>query len=282
LGHEFSGVVEEIGADVKDIKVGDRVAVYPMILNGVKPPNEDMFDGFSTVGLHIDGGFADYTIVSEGSLYKLPENLSLNEGALIEPAAVAVQALKEANIKIGDSVAVFGAGPIGLLTILAAKAAGATNIISLDLSETRLELAKKVGATHIINSGNVDPVEAIKEILPNGVDVAFEVAGVEPTFKQAIQSSKIRGKVIVISIFSKPISWNPLEIQTTGVTLASSFAYEPETFKQTIDLIASGQLNAKEVITDKIALEEIVENGFKALTEDKSQAKILVELSGEK
>ncbi|MBB6446797.1 zinc-binding dehydrogenase [Bacillus benzoevorans] len=281
LGHEFTGVVEEVGFNVKDLKAGDRIAVYPIITKGLHNPKEDIFDGFSTIGLNIDGGFADYAIIPEKNAFKLPETLSLAEGALVEPAAVAVQAVKEANLVIGDSVAVFGSGPIGLLTIMAAKTAGARNIIALDVSETRLEKAIQLGATHIINSMKTNPVEEIRKICPNGVDVSFEVAGIEATFKQAIQSTKIRGLVTIVSIFSGSIEWNPFDLTNGGVKVMATLAYEPVTFQQTIDLISTGQLDVKKVITSQIELDDIVEKGIKALINDKSQVKILVKLSGE-
>ncbi|MDM5339082.1 2,3-butanediol dehydrogenase [Fictibacillus enclensis] len=281
LGHEFAGIVEEIGSKVTNFQMGDRITVYPMITKGIKSSKEDVFDGFGTLGLHVDGGFADYAIVPEKNAYLLPATMSLEEGALVEPTAVAVQAIKEANLVIGDSVAVFGSGPIGLLTIMAARTAGATNIIALDVSETRLEKALQAGATHIINSAEVNPVEEIKKICPEGVDIAFEVAGVEPTFKQAIESTKIRGLVMIVSIFSKSIDWNPFDLTNSGVRIMASLAYEPVTFQQTINLIDSGQLEAKKIITDHIEIDDIVEKGFESLINDKSQAKILVKLSGD-
>lgn len=281
LGHEFSGIVEEVGRNVSELKIGDRVAVYPMVTNERRPSNEDLFDGFSTIGLTTDGGFADYAIVTEDKLYKIPDTMPLEKGALIEPTAVAVQALKEANLTIGDSIAVFGAGPIGLLTIMAAKAAGATNIISLDLSTSRLEMAKKVGATHVINSSEQDAIKAIKEIRPEGVDIAFEVAGAETTYKQAIKATKIRGMVMIIAIFSQPINWKPMDLTTSAIRVGATLCYERETFEQTIQLINEGQIKADNIVTDRISLDDIVLKGFEILTNDKSQSKILVELSGE-
>jgi|SRR5699024_10136516 len=280
LGHEFSGIVEEVGANVSELRKGDRVAVYPMITNGKKPANEDLYDGFSTIGLTTDGGFADYAIVTEDKLYKLPDSMSLEKGALIEPTAVAVQALKETNLTIGDSVAVFGAGPIGLLTIMAAKAAGATNIISLDLSASRLEMAKKVGATYAINTAEQDAIKAIKEICPDGVDIAFEVAGVEITYKQAIKATKIRGMVMIIAIFSQSINWEPMDLTTSAIRVGATLCYEKETFQQTIQLINEGQIKAETIVTDRIQLNDIVSKGFEVLNNDKNQSKILVELSG--
>ncbi|WP_080875951.1 2,3-butanediol dehydrogenase [Oceanobacillus timonensis] len=282
MGHEFAGIVEEVGKNVTKFKPGDRVAVNPTLTYGNKPEDVDAYDGFSFIGLHGDGGFTKFAHAPEGNTYLLPESLTLQDGALIEPTAVAVQAVKEAGLQFGDTVAIFGAGPIGLLTAIAAKAAGASKIVVLDLSQTRLEKAKELGATHVINSGEKDPVEAIKEIVPDGVDVSFEVAGVAPTFKQSIESTKPRGTMVIVSIFAREIEWNPIQLTNTGVKITSSIAYTPTTFQQTVDLMGTGQLKPQGIITDQIELDNIVEQGFEALTADKSQAKILVELSGEK
>ncbi|WP_079477563.1 2,3-butanediol dehydrogenase [Halobacillus salinus] len=281
MGHEFAGVVEEVGSQVKTIKAGDRVAVNPTLTYGNKHEYVDIYDGFSFIGLHGDGGFTSYANVPEANAYLLPDTLTLKDGALVEPMAVAVQAVKESEMQFGDTVAVFGAGPIGLVTIEAAKAAGASRIIALDLSETRLEKAKEMGATDTINSGETDPIEAIRELEQDGVDVSFEVAGVEPTFKQSIEATKARGTMVIVSIFARSIDWNPMQLTGSGVKVTSTIAYSPTTFQQTVDLMGTGQLKPQGIITDQISLDDIVEEGFEALSNDKSQAKILVELSGE-
>ncbi|HIX43459.1 MAG TPA: 2,3-butanediol dehydrogenase [Candidatus Kurthia intestinigallinarum] len=281
MGHEFSGVIEKVGKNVTNYKVGDRVVVNPTITHGNKPEDVDCYDGFSFIGLHGDGGFAAFANAPEHNIYKLPDTLSLQDAALVEPTAVAVQAVKEGNLLFGDNVAVFGAGPIGLLTVIAAKAAGASNIIVFDLSETRLQMAKELGATAIFNSAEVDPVEAVKQYAPAGVDVTFEVAGVAPTFKSAIEVTRPRGTVVIVSIFARPIEWNPMQLTNTGVKLTSTIAYTPTSFQQTVDLMGTGQLQPQGIITSQIELDDIVEKGFEALTNDKSQAKILVKLSGD-
>ena len=282
MGHEFAGVVEEVGKNVTKFKIGDRVVINPTLTYGNKPEDVDAYDGFSFIGLHGDGGFTKYVNVPESNVYALPETLTLQDGALVEPTAVAVQAVKEGNMKFGDTVAIYGAGPIGLLTVIAAKAAGASKIFVMDLSETRLAKAKELGATHIINSGKQNPVEAVKAVVPDGVDVSFEVAGVAPTFKQAIESTKARGTMVIVSIFARPIEWHPLQLTNAGVKITSSIAYTPTTFQQTVDLMGTGQLKPQGIVTSVIQLDDIVPKGFEALTTDKSQAKILVELSGEK
>ncbi|MEB6232739.1 2,3-butanediol dehydrogenase [Mammaliicoccus sciuri] len=278
LGHEFAGVVEDIGSKVTKFNKGDRVVVNPTVSNQKKEENIDLYDGYSFIGLGSDGGFAEFTNVPEENVYKLPNNVSDKEGALVEPTAVAVQAIKEGNVLFGDTVAIFGAGPIGLLTTIAAKAAGASKIFVFDLSEERLKKAKEVGATHTINSGESNPVDVINKHTDNGVNVSFEVAGVAPTFKSAIDVTKPRGTVVIVSIFGHSIEWNPMQLTNTGVKLTSTIAYTPSTFQQTIDLINEGNLKVKDVITDEIELNDIVESGFEQLVNDKSQAKILVKL----
>ena len=282
LGHEFAGIIEEVGSEVTNYKVGDRVVVNPVITYGNKHEDVDGYDGSGYIGLHGDGGFAQYVNVPESNLYSLPETMTLQDGALVEPMSVAVQAIKESGLCFGDTVAIFGSGPIGLLTTLAARAAGASKVIVLDLSATRLEKAKEIGATHTINSGEVDPVEAIRAIVPAGVDVAFEIAGVAPTFKQAIDATKARGTMTIVSIFARPIEWNPFQLTTTGVKITTSLAYTPTTFQQCIDLMGTGQLNPQQVVSGEIELDDIVEQGFEKLIKDKTQNKILVKLSGEK
>ncbi|MEB6195373.1 2,3-butanediol dehydrogenase [Mammaliicoccus sciuri] len=278
LGHEFAGVVEDIGSKVTKFNKGDRVVVNPTVSNHKKEENIDLYDGYSFIGLGSDGGFAEFTNVPEENVYKLPNNVSDKEGALVEPTAVAVQAIKEGNVLFGDTVAIFGAGPIGLLTTIAAKAAGASKIFVFDLSQERLKKAKEVGATHTINSGESNPVDVINKHTDNGVNVSFEVAGVAPTFKSAIDVTKPRGTVVIVSIFGHSIEWNPMQLTNTGVKLTSTIAYTPSTFQQTIDLINEGNLKVKDVITDEIELNDIVESGFEQLVNDKSQAKILVKL----
>ncbi|MBS7827839.1 2,3-butanediol dehydrogenase [Wohlfahrtiimonas chitiniclastica] len=281
MGHEFSGVVEAVGKNVTEYKVGDRVSVNPTITYGKRSEYDDIYDGFSFIGLHCDGGFADFVNVPESAVYHLPDHLSLETAALIEPTAVAVQAVKEGGLRFGDTVAVFGAGPIGLVTIAAAKAGGATKVIALDLSDSRLEMAKAMGATHIINSGKEDAVTAVRNIVPRGVDVAFEVAGVQQTVEQSINVTRPRGTMVIISIFAAPITWHPMQLINTGVKVTSSIAYSPSSFQETIDLMASGQLDVTPIVTKKIAFDEIVKEGFETLVSDKTQAKILVTLSGE-
>ncbi|HJA73329.1 MAG TPA: 2,3-butanediol dehydrogenase [Candidatus Limosilactobacillus faecipullorum] len=281
MGHEFAGVVEEVGDNVADVKVGDHVTVNPTITHERWADDVDVYDGYSFIGLSCDGGFAAHVNVPAHNIYELPKDFPLQLAATIEPTAVAVQAIKEGDLKFGETTAVFGAGPIGCLVVAAAKAAGARKIIVADLSQSRLEKALEMGATDVINSGEVNAVEKIHEIVPNGVDVSFEVAGVQPTFIQSIQSTRARGTMVIVSIFARPIEFNPMLLTNTGVKVTSTIAYSRDTFQKTVDLVAQRAINVEPIITKEIELDDIVTEGFDTLIADKSQAKISVKLSGE-
>jgi len=283
LGHEFSGRVTEVGENVQHYNIGDAVVINPLVscgkchacLNG----HENICDSLGFVGLVQDGGFAEYVVVNEKHLNHMPHSLSYEEGALVEPTAVAVYAVKRSQLKIGNTCAVFGVGPIGLLTIQAAKAAGATRIFAIDVSQERLEKAKEVGATVVINPLNENVVEAILSHTNGiGVDVCYEVAGVQATLTSALEAVKKLGEVMIISLFAEPGQVNLFQTVLKQYQLTGSAAYDQETFKEAIQLIDSGQIDAKKIITKKIKLENIVAEGFETLVNDKAQSKILIQM----
>jgi (R,R)-butanediol dehydrogenase / meso-butanediol dehydrogenase / diacetyl reductase len=280
LGHELSGIVTETGKDVKDIKAGDRVTIEPLFMckecEECKSGQYNHCEWNGFIGSNADGGFAEYVICEPYMIHKLPEGVSLEEGALIEPASVAMHAVNNSSIKAGDVVAVYGAGPIGLLTILALKAACAKTIIAIDISPERLKKALDIGATHIINSSEQTPSEVIKEEF-GGVNIAYEVAGVQATLSDAIRSVKKGGEIHVISIYSIPVEVDMTALVMKEVNIRTSFVYR-DTFPGVIDMIRTGKLNVMEIVTDKIALDHIIKDGFDRLSKDKAQAKILVEI----
>lgn len=279
MGHEFSGIIDKVGANVTDWKVGDHVSINPTVTHEINADDVDVYDGYSFLGLSCDGGFTSFANVPAKNLYRLPADFRMDLAATIEPTAVAVQAVKEGDLKFGETVAIFGAGPIGVLVAAAAKAAGATKIISVDLSEVRLAKALEMGATDIINPAEVNAVDKIKELVPGGVDVAFEVAGVQATFEQAIDATKARGNMVIVSIYARPIQFDPMQLMNAGVKVTTTIAYSRESFQQTVDLVTSGQINVEPVITKKIEVDQIVTDGFDALVADKSQAKILIDFT---
>ncbi|MBM4761229.1 2,3-butanediol dehydrogenase [Bacillus sp. B15-48] len=282
LGHEFSGTVVEVGEGVQNVSLGDQVAVEPFVYCGIcefcKKGNYNYCEQFGCLGVNGDGGFAEFCVTDAHLLHKLPKNVTLREGAIIEPAAVAVHAVRQSGLKIGETAAIFGAGPIGLLTLLAAKAAGVSETFVIDISQERLNKAKELGATYTINGMNEDVIQKIISVTQKGVDVAFEAAGVEKTFSQAITSVKSGGTISVIAIYEHEISFNPNILFEKEAKLYFSRGYANE-FPEVIQLIAKGLMDVKQVITKEIDLEHLVQDGLELLVKDKSQSKILVQLS---
>ncbi|WP_254438612.1 zinc-binding dehydrogenase [Paenibacillus sp. DCT19] len=224
-----------------------------------------------------DGGFAEYVVVESYMVHALPDNVSFEEGALVEPTAVALHAIRHSKLKVGQKVAVYGAGPIGLLTILSAKAAGASEIYAVDVFDERLNLAEKLGAI-TVNSAQVNATETILQ-QSGGIDVAYEAAGVQPTMDSAIAVIKKGGEVVVIAAIPTPLQVNFFELLVKEANLTSTLAYR-HIFPEVVSLIAEGALDVKQVITKKIKLDNIVEEGLELLMSDKSHAKILIEING--
>nr|AIA12479.1 Alcohol dehydrogenase GroES-like domain protein [uncultured bacterium] len=281
LGHEFAGTVTEVGEDVTTVSVGDNVAIEPMLYCGecesCRKGTYNLCEvanvGF--LGLADDGGFAEYAVADEKYFHKLPDNMTLEEGALVEPTAVAFHAVRRSGLKVGESTAIYGAGPIGLLILLCAQAAGASETFVIDISEERLQKAKELGATYVINPLNEDAVEKINALTGKGVDVAFEAAGAQPTFTSAFSCVKRSGTVLVVAGFGSEVSLDPNAGLFKETTIKFSLAYAND-FAPVIKAISEGKLDVKQVITKKINLDNLVEDGLELLTTDKSQAKILV------
>lgn len=279
LGHEFAGVVAEVGEHVSGIEKGQRVVVEPLYHCGVCEyclhGNYNQCVDFGFVGLNSDGGFANYVVVEAYMVHALPDEVSFEEGALVEPTAVAMHAVRHSSLKVGQKVVVYGAGPIGLLTVLCAKAAGASQVYAVDIFDERLQLAEKLGAIPV-NSSKVDATEVINE-QSGGIDIAFEAAGVQPTMDSAVSIVKKGGQVVVIAAIAEPLKVDFFQLLVKEATVTATLAYR-HIFPEIIALIAAGALDVKQVITRKIELNDIVEQGLELLLSDKSHAKILVKI----
>lgn len=279
LGHEFAGVVREVGEHVTNVKPGDRVTVEPIYYCGhcpeCKAGNYHVCRNSNAafVGIASDGGFAEYCVLDADKLHILPDNVTMEEGALVEPTAVAYHGIIESGFQVGQTALVTGAGPIGLLTVQCLVAAGATKIFVSDVSNERLAIAKKMGATHTINPLDIDVITSImRETNGDGVDVSFEAAGVQATMDTALSSTKRKGCVLVLALFMSPVSVNMFEALVKEITIKPTLAYANE-FPQVIDLIASGRIDVKKVVTNKTQLENIVEDGIEKLLNNKEKQK---------
>lgn len=279
LGHEFSGEVVEVGENVKRVNVGDRVTVEPIYrcgeCAGCKAGFYNLCEHLGFHGLAGGGGgFSEFTTVPEVMVHKIPDEMSYEHAAIVEPAAVALHAVRQSRLKAGDTAAVFGAGPIGLLTIEACLIAGADKVFIVELSEERRALAEELGAIPI-DPANVDAVEEIIKLTDGGVDVSFEVTGVPVVLQQSIDCTKIQGETVIVSIWEQNPAIDANNVVLKERNIVGTIAYR-DIFPATIDLVAKGKFSADKLVTKKIALDDIVEEGFEALLHEKSQVKILV------
>lgn len=281
MGHEFSGTVVEIGEGVSAVNVGDQVVVEPILAcgkcNACKKGKYNVckhlgFHGLSGGG----GGFSEFTVVEERWVHKMPEGLTLEQGALVEPAAVALHAVRMSKLKAGDKAVVFGVGPIGLLVIEALKVAGAAEIYAVELSKERGAKALELGATAVINPAEVsNVVEEIQKLTNGGADVAYEVTGVPVVLKQAIDSTSFEGETIIVSIWEKEASIQPNNIVLSERSVKGIIAYR-DIFPAVLNLMTQGYFPADKLVTKRITLDDVVTEGFETLVNDKDQIKILV------
>lgn len=282
LGHEFSGTVVKLGEGVTRAKVGDRVAVEPLMPCGecanCRKGMVNLCVRRQGYGYTHSGGFAEYAVVRQENLFHLPDRMSLELGALVEPTAVAVHAVRQSQLKLGDTAAIFGAGPIGLLLLQSVKAAGASQIFVVEVSEERRRKAEELGADYAINPIDTDPAAFIRERTGGGVNVAYDAAGVQATFSGAVNAVMPGGEFKVVSVWEKPVTFDPNVIVRSEVKVSGSYAYV-NLFPEVIRLLANGVIDGNQVITNVIKLDDIVEQGFEALTKDRRQCKILVNLS---
>lgn len=289
MGHEISGTVAEIGADVTGVGVGDPVTVNPMIGCGdcefCQRGRDHHCMQLAAIGIHgRGGGFAESVVVPADRVVPLPDSIPLEFGALVEPLSISVHAVRRAGVSIGNSIAVFGAGPIGLGIVQAARAAGASEILVSEPVESRREIADAVGATALVDPSAEDPVQRIKNATDSGVDVGFEVAGIEPAYEQVVQSTTKLGRMTVVSLFEDRISTDPNLVTLAERSVVGSLGYEAgqgaanDDFSTVISLLSDDRLNPESMISTRISLEDIVDDGFEALRDRTSEeVKILVQ-----
>ncbi len=265
LGHESAGEIVKTGSKVTHLQVGDRVALEPGVpCTNCEYCRKGRYNLCPEIKFMatppIDGALVEYLVHPAAYTYKLPDNLTFAEGALIEPLAVGIHAVRIAHVEPGDTVAVLGTGPIGILTIQAARAMGATEIIAVDIKEFRLNLASKSGATKIINAKKLDASLKIKEITRGeGVDKVFETAGSIITTQQTVEVVKKGGTIALIGLATQDIIplnvmkliWNEIKVQCV-----QRYA---NIYRQAIALVAGGQINLKSLITKEFSLEQIEE-----------------------
>jgi (R,R)-butanediol dehydrogenase / meso-butanediol dehydrogenase / diacetyl reductase len=277
LGHEFCGVISAIGAGVVGLEVGDRVAVEPEYRCGkCRYCQEGLYnlcESMGFIGLMGDGGFAERALVPAYMLHRLPDSVSLRQAAVLEPAAVALHALRRSSLRPGQRCVVFGLGPIGLLLVMLARLRGIEDITAVDVSPERLKLAGEFGASRVIDARQADLATAQ---LREGAapDSVFEAAGSQASLDAALGCLKKGGELVLVSLMGD-IRLNAFDLVNRELRLLGSVGYR-DVYPELIALLADGRLDLTRAVTRIVPLEEAVEQGFEELLRDKSQIKILV------
>ena len=262
LGHEPGGTVVEVGKNVKNLKVGDRVALEPGKTCGhcefCKTGRYNLCPDvvfFATPP--VDGVFQEYVAHEAALCFKLPDNVSTLEGALIEPLAVGFHAAIQGDAHLGQRAVVMGAGCIGLVSMMALKARGVSEVYVVDIMEKRLDKALELGATGVINGAKEDVLEKVNELTDGaGMDLVIETAGTEITTRQAIHMAK-KGSNIVLVGYSKSGEMTlPMSlVLDKELTFKTVFRYR-HIYPIAIDAVAAGKVNLKGIVTDIFGLDE--------------------------
>ena len=289
LGHEFGGVVEAVGNGVDHVKPGDRVSVLPHIMRRDKGyfAERGLFtlaDDIAFVGLSSAwGGMAEKSMLRYDTVHKVPDALTDEEAALVEPTAVVVYACDRGGVRPGSTVLVTGAGPIGVLAVLAARAAGATKIFLSDTNPVRLKLARTILPDVVTIDARSETVgdrvraETIEHV---GVDVAMECVGAEKALGDCVDAVRRQGVVVQVGLHPSPSKIDWFSMVYKDIDIRGSWTYPNHCWPRVMDLIASGILPAGKVVTKRVGLDDAVEHGFEALLDPAgADLKIMIDVA---
>jgi len=260
MGHEASGEVVAIGPEVTTTTVGDRVALRSILPCGVcdrcRHGQPNICEARQGLGMHIDGAYAERVLVPEGLLVPLPETLGYEDGALVEPLAVAMHAVNITPFELMDFVVIVGAGAIGLLTLLAARQRGAGSIIVTDRDPHRLGVARMLGADQAIDVSVGDPIAAVAAATNGrGADAVFEAAGIAATVAQSVAAVRAGGHITWIGNSAPDVEMPMQQLVTRELTIRGAYGFVDE-FEQAADALASGWIDARRLIECVAPLED--------------------------
>ena len=279
LGHEFSGEIIEIGKNVGKLKMGDRVTIDPNTPCGkcfyCKLGEINLCKNMTSIGVTINGGFAEYALVPAKNVYSVSNNISFEEAALVEPLACCIHGIEQARNCLGGIIAILGTGGIGNIMIQLAKIYGTCLVIASEVDDEKAKVAKRSGADFIINPLEDDIIKKISEIEPEGVDLVIECSGSENAQKDSLKITRKGGTIIwfATSPISRNIPINPFEVYHKELTLIGSIN-NPFTHYKAVKLVESGKIILKHLISNRIALSEI--NSLFGIYENGKEVKILV------
>ena len=275
-GHEFSGIISDAGG-IKKFKVGQRVTVEPSLVCGkcrnCTSGRYNICDELRVMGFQSIGAFAEYITVPASKVFVLPDEVSMDEGALIEPAAVGVHAAKRVHLKNKNAL-VIGAGTIGLMTMQAVKVSGAKVMIA-DLLDYRLEKAKELGAEVVVNAAKENLTSAAKNF---GADVIFECVGSESTARQAVEAARKGAEIVIVGVFAKEVMFPVHLVQNRELEIVGSLMYTKEDYSDAIKLVKERRMKVRDIVTHILPLKEL-DRAYSILMDEKSRAlKVLIKI----
>ncbi len=279
IGHEFSGDVAAIGENVHNVRIGDRVTVEPCIVCGeceaCRHGEYGYCEQISFTYRNGDGAMADYVVVKAPYVYPLPDYLSYDTGALIEPLSVATHAVRRADVRLGERVLIIGAGAIGMMVAAMCRRSGAAEVIIADFSENRLKMALEVGATKAINSKELDlETEIMKLTDCKGVDKSFECVGRESCFNQAIMTLKRNGVATIVGIYEHPqVQFTASRLVTHEIKIQGAQGY---CWDFPIAIKAAKEIPMEKFVTHTFSLDQLQEALDTALDRESNSIKVIV------
>jgi (R,R)-butanediol dehydrogenase/meso-butanediol dehydrogenase/diacetyl reductase len=282
LGHEFSAVVEEVGKEVDTVVPGDRVSIMPLIFCGrcdmCRRGANHLCRTMACTGLSAaTGGLSEQAVLEEFQVAKLPDGVTDVQGALVEPAAVALYGAERGGIKGGDRVLVTGAGPIGSLVALAASALGAGQVLIAEPNRRRAAFAESLGVGEVLIATGDALAQEIRERTDGaGVDVAVECAGKEAALNTGVDAVRPQGTVVQTGLHVAPATTFPDRWAAKDITIEGTWCYGVTDWPRVIRLISSGRYPVERIVTSQLALEDVVRQGFDRLIDPQGdQVKVL-------
>jgi (R,R)-butanediol dehydrogenase/meso-butanediol dehydrogenase/diacetyl reductase len=274
LGHEFAGEVVALGRKVQGLNAGDLVSVIPLMSCGqCEHCRKGEVQWCSRFGLQ-GGGYAEYAVTRPNQCIKLPADVSLADGAIVEPLAVALHGVSLSGLKAGDKVLVLGAGPIGLAVAFWAKRLGAGKVAVQDIADFQRDRALGMGAD-VFAVDLADPVGSADAGLGGKADVVFECVGIPGLIDQAVQQVRNRGTVLLLGLCTRPDPINSFAMLSKEVKLVTSAFFTVPEYQASLDALAAGALEPRLLVTDTISLAETPQV-FESLKRRTSQCKVLI------
>ena len=283
-GHEYSAIVTAVGSAVTVCRPGDAVTARPQLVcgscNPCKRGQYNVCEHLRVQAFQADGAARDYFVVDDDRVVKLPDTMSLDYGAMIEPSAVGAHATLRAGDLKGKNVVVSGAGTIGNLVAQFAISRGAAKVLITDVSDTRLDIARQCGIENTLNVTTTSLEEGVKEIFgEEGFQVGFEVAGVESSIRSLMKSIEKGGTIVVVAVFEKDPALSMFYLGEHELTLIGTMMYRHEDYIEAVNKVSSGQINLKPLISNRFRFEQYDE-AYKFIDDNRiSSMKVIIDLT---